>query len=289
MNLPLLLCLVLLGAAVVMLRRSLHEQRSEQVMQQVVHGRSAPQRVALGRLQRELLRSGVDLPLGVWALIGTLWLLAVLLVIALGGWVALLLVTLLPLVLLRLYMSLQYKRRVQRMVSQMPQFLDSVVRSLKSGRTLGDGMLLAMDTCPEPLRGSLTRTRNSIQRGLPLAEAMADFADLYEREEFQILALGVAVNQRYGGNASELLDNLITMIRDWERAARKLRAMTGETRISAVVLGGMPVAIGGYIMLSNPQMLMNMWEQSGGKMVLLLALGFQVVGVYLLWRMLRSL
>jgi hypothetical protein len=51
-----------------------------------------------------------------------------------------------------------------------------------------------------------------------------------------LFALGLKVNHRYGGNASELLENLIKMIREREQAARQLSAMTGETRITAVVL-----------------------------------------------------
>lgn len=289
MNIALLLCLLMLLGAVLLLRRGLREARSEQLVERLVETQAAPQRTKMSRLQRDLLRSGLQMPswLAVLALVA--WVLFILLAVLAGGWVLLLAVLLLPPMLLRLYMAWQYNRRLQRMIGQMPQFLDHVIRSLKSGRTLGDGMLLSMENCQEPLHGAMARTRSAVQRGMPLAEAMDEFAELFEREEFHILALGVAVNQRYGGNASELLGNLIGMIRDRDRAARQLRALTGETRISAVVLGGLPVAMGGYIFLSNPQMLLNMWEQSGGRLVLMVALLMQVIGCYLLWRMMRSI
>lgn len=289
MNTPLLLCLVFLLGGVWLLRRGLREAETEQVMQRLASEHARPERVGMGRLQRELLRSGLSLPAWLVVLLAALWLLVVALGWLLGGWLVLLLMLLIPPVVLRLYMLWQGGRRLQRMIEQMPGLLDHTVRSLKSGRTLGDGMLLSMQSVPEPLHGAMERTRNSVQRGMPLAEAIADFAELYEREEFHILAMGVAVNQRYGGNASELLTNLISLIRDRERAARQLRAMTGETRISAIVLGCMPVAMAGYLFLSNPQMLLGMWEQPGGRMVLLVAFGFQVVGTWLLWRMMRSI
>ena len=289
MNMALLLCLLLLIGGVLLLRRGLRDSQSEQVVQHLAQGQALPERVRMGTLQRELLRSGLRMPSWLAVLLLGVWSLMAALTALLGGWLALLVVLLVPPVLLRMYMLWQYGRRLQRMVGQMPQFLDHVVRSLKSGRTLGDGMLLSMQSCQQPLHGAMERTHNAVQRGMPLAEAMQDFAELYERDEFHILAMGVAVNQRYGGNASELLTNLIGMIRDRERAARQLRALTGETRISALVLGCLPLAMGGYIFLSNPQMLLNMWEQSGGRMVLLVAFGLQVVGSWLLWRMMRSI
>lgn len=289
MNTALVLCLVLLLGGFWLLRRGLRDAESEQVVERLAGEHARPARADMSRLQRELLRSGLSLPVWLMMLLLVLWLLVAALGGLLGGWVFLLLMLLVPPVLLRLYMLWQASRRLQRMIEQMPGFLDHAVRSLKSGRTLGDGMLLSMQNSQQPLYGAMERTRNAVQRGMPLTDAMADFAELYEREEFHILAMGVAVNQRYGGNAGELLTNLISMIRDRERAARQLRAMTGETRISAIVLGCMPVAMAGYLFLSNPQMLLGMWEQSGGRMVLLVAFGLQLIGTWLLWRMMRSI
>lgn len=289
MNIPLLLCVVLLIGGVVLLRRGLRDAGSEKVVQRLADGQARPARQEMGLVQRELLRSGLEIPAWLAVLLLVLWLAFAGLALLLGGWLALLLCLLAPLAILGLYLKWRYQRRLQRMIGQMPQFLDHVIRSLKSGRTLGDGMLLAMENCQQPLYGALLRTHSTVQRGMPLDEAIADFAELYQREEFHILALGVSVNQRYGGNAGELLNNLIGMIRDRDRAARQLRALTGETRISAVVLGGLPVAMGGYIFMSNPQMLLNMWEQSGGRMVLMVAFALQVIGTWLLWRMMRSI
>lgn len=289
MNPALWLGLILLLGSLWLLHRGLRQAASEKVVQRLVTDQTPAGGVSMSRLQRELLRSGLQLPGWMVVLMLGLWLLIVLLGWLTGGWLALLVLLPLPPLMLRMYMLWQASRRLQRMIQQLPAFLDHVVRSLKSGRTLGDGMLLSMANSQEPLHGALERTRNAVQRGMPLAEAMADLAELYEREEFHILTMGVAVNQRYGGNAVELLNNLITLIRDRERAARQLRALTGETRISAIVLGCMPLAMAGYLFLSNPQMLLGMWAQPGGRLVLMVAFGLQLVGTWLLWRMMRSI
>lgn len=103
-----------------------------------------------------------------------------------------------------------------------------------------------------------------------------------------MLAVSVKVNQRYGGNASDLMENLITLIRDRERAAGQLRALTGETRISAWVLGVMPIGMCAYVFLSNPDFILGMWNDATGRLLLLGAFGLQILGSWVLWRMLRS-
>ena len=285
-----LVALVSLAAGSILLRRGLRQARSEQVLQRLTNAQPAQARGAgRQRLERALLRAGLQVDgrrLGAWL---TSWLAGLVLSALLGGnWPLLLAMALLPPLVLRAYLAWRYRQRVRRMIEQLPPFLDHVIRSLKSGRTLGDGVLLAMQNAVEPLHAGFARSRRNIERGMPLDEALDDFAELYEQDEFRILALGVRVNQRYGGNASELLENLIGMIRDRERAARQLRAMTGETRISALVLAGLPVSLAAYIFISTPAFLLGLWADATGKLVLLAAFVLQAAGSFLLWRMQRS-
>src|SRR5690606_21149703 len=140
------------------------------------------------------------------------------LVYLLLGLVAMVVVLLLLGVGLRLLLQWRYQRRVSRMVQQLPVFLDHIIRSLKSGRSLGDAMLLAIQRSQQPLQEAFASSQRALELGLPLDEVLADFAELYGRREFHIMAVSVKVNQRYGGNASELFNNLITLVRDRERA-----------------------------------------------------------------------
>ncbi|MDF3932646.1 type II secretion system F family protein [Pseudomonas citronellolis] len=181
-----------------------------------------------------------------------------------------------------------YRRRLQRMIQQMPRFLDQIVRSLHAGRTLGDAIEQAVNAADDPLRSIFAQASNHVQLGISLPEALQEIAELYDVEELHILALGVAVNYRYGGNTTDLLDNIIKVIHEREKISRQLRAMTGETRFSALVLAVLPAALGGYILATNPGYLASMWNDHAGRMMLLTSLGLQLLGCFTLWRMLKS-
>ena len=240
-------------------------------------------------LERAFLRAGLGRPterLGAWIL---LWMFAIVLSLALAGWIGLLVMLVLPPVAVRLYVSWRYQRRLRRMIEQLPQLLDHTVRSLKSGRTLADAVLGAIEASEDPLKDAMGRVQRSVQLGVSLPDAVSDLAELYERDEFRLFALGLKVNHRYGGNASELLENLIKMIRERDQASRQLRAMTGETRLTAWVLGLLPITMAGYFLMANPIYLVAMWHDPSGQRMLATAFGMQVIGSLLLWRMLRSL
>jgi len=185
-------------------------------------------------------------------------------------------------------LNVLYRRRLQRMIRQMPNFLDQVVRSLHSGRTLGDAITQAVSVADDPLREIFGLATNHVQLGISLPEALQEVAELYDVEELHVFSLGVAVNHRYGGNTTDLLENIIKVIHEREKLSRQLRAMTGETRLSALVLAVLPVSLGAYILITNPGYLMNMWLDSSGRWLLLTSLGLQVLGCYTLWRMLKS-
>jgi tight adherence protein B len=286
-----LVCLALLGVSARLLYQALRQPGTQRALDRLTQGQPqrATQKSSWVALDRAFLRAGLGRPserLGLWL---GLWALAALLGFALVGWVGFVVLLLLPPLCLRLFISWRYQRRLKRMIEQLPPLLDHSVRSLKSGRTLTDAVLGAINAAEDPLKDAMGRVQRNVQLGISLPDATSDFAELYDKDELRLFALGLKVNHRYGGNASELLENLIKMIREREQAARQLSAMTGETRVTAVVLALLPVAIAGYFLVSNPKYLLGMWNDGSGQMMLVSALGLQVFGCLALWRMLRSL
>ena len=285
-----LMCLMLLGLSIRLFYQGLRKTSNERVLGRLAEGqpRQAVEKPMWVSLERAFLRAGLGRPterLGVWL---TLWVFACLLGYLLGGWLGLLVLVLAPPLALRLYISVRYRMRLKRMISQLPQMLDHTIRSLKSGRTLADAILGGIDASEAPLKTSMARIQRNVQLGVSLPDAVSDFAELYDQDELRMLALGLKVNHRYGGNASELLENLITLIREREQGARQLKAMTGETRFTAYVLGALPVLIAGYFMLTNPGYLMGMWNDPSGRHMLFAAAGLEFFGCLALSRMLRS-
>ncbi|MHA6197518.1 type II secretion system F family protein [Pseudomonas wadenswilerensis] len=283
--------LVLLAASVGLFYNGVRKSAEERTLQRLgqLPEPVAVEKPARGGLEVLLLRAGFDRNTDRLML----WIAAWLLLVALGrlflGWPGALLMLVLGPLLWRLYLGWRYRRRLQHMIEQLPTLLDHAVRSLKAGRTLSDAVLGAVDVCADPLKSAMQRVQRNVQMGVSLDEALQDLADLYDQDEFRVFALGLRINHRYGGNASELLENLVKLIREREQAARQLRAMTGETRMTALVLAMLPVGIAGYFLLVNPAYLLSMWNNHDGQLMLLAAFTLQVLGCLALWRMLRSI
>ena len=284
------ICLILLGLSIRLFLHGLHKTATEKVLNRLAAGQPqlAVEKPVWVGLERMFLRAGLGRPsehFGVWL---SLWAVAMGLGYLLAGWIGLLLMIGVPPLVLRLYIAVLYQRRVKRMIEQLPQLLDHTVRSLKSGRTLSDAVMGGIEASEDPLQKAMGRVQRNVQLGVNLPDAVSDFAELYEQDELRMFALGLKVNHRYGGNASELLENLIKLIRERDQGARQLRALTGETRMTAWVLGALPLLLVSYFMLTNPGYMLGMWNDTSGQHMLISAAVLQVVGSLALWRMLRS-
>lgn len=284
------ICLTLLGLSIRLFLQGLRKTATEKVLNRLAAGQpqlAAEKPVWVG-LERMFLRAGLGRPTERFGLWLSLWALAMALGYFLADWVGLLLMIFVPPLALRLYIAVLYQRRVKRMIEQLPQLLDHTVRSLKSGRTLSDAVMGGIEASEDPLKKAMGRVQRNVQLGVNLPDAVSDFAELYEQDELRMFALGLKVNHRYGGNASELLENLIKLIRERDQGARQLRALTGETRMTAWVLGSLPLLLVSYFMLTNPGYMLGMWNDASGQHMLISAAVLQVFGSLALWRMLRS-
>ena len=284
------ICLTLLGLSIRLFLQGLRKTATEKVLNRLAAGQPqlAPEKPVWVGLERMFLRAGLGRPTERFGLWLSLWALAMALGYFLADWIGLLLMIFVPPLALRLYIAVLYQRRVKRMIEQLPQLLDHTVRSLKSGRTLSDAVMGGIEASEDPLKKAMGRVQRNVQLGVNLPEAVSDFAELYEQDELRMFALGLKVNHRYGGNASELLENLIKLIRERDQGARQLRALTGETRMTAWVLGSLPLLLVSYFMLTNPGYMLGMWNDASGQHMLISAAVLQVFGSLALWRMLRS-
>ncbi|EGH27929.1 type II secretion system protein [Pseudomonas syringae pv. japonica str. M301072] len=285
-----LISLLLFIASIRMFYLALNQGASERVRQRLMAGQVQPVAEKTGwRLPGSGLCARAGQPTKRMGLALSLYALLILIGYATAGVVGALSVLLAVPLTLRVFVSWRYEVRVRRMIQQLPQLLDHTVRSLKSGRTLADAVLHGIDATDQPLKDGMSRIERNVQLGVSLPDAARDFAELYERDEFHLFAIGLRVNHRYGGNASELMENLIKLIRDREQAGRQLRAMTGETRMTAVVLALLPISMAGYFLAVNPNYLLHMWDDESGKIMLSAAFALQATGCVVLWRMLRSI
>ncbi|ELW9528859.1 MULTISPECIES: type II secretion system F family protein [Burkholderia] len=189
--------------------------------------------------------------------------------------------------ILGVWLASRIQRRRLKIVRQIPSFLDGIVRLVTLGNSVPAAFQSALLTTEEPLRGCLDHVSRMLRGGVEIDRAMVHIAKIYRTEEFELVGSVLRLSVKYGGRADVMLERMAVFMRDLEQAERELTAMSAETRLSAFVLVMLPIGIGSFIVLNNPKYLYGMWNDPGGRMLLMLAFLLQLTGSVWLYRMAR--
>ncbi|HDS0950854.1 TPA: type II secretion system F family protein [Stenotrophomonas maltophilia] len=188
-----------------------------------------------------------------------------------------------------LWLARRTARLKARLLHQLPDFLDNLVRLTALGNSLQAAFQVASMQTSAPLRGLLDTTMRYARSGMDLDRALNLAGQPYRMEVLGVLAVVMGVSVRIGGRADQILQRMGDFMRDLEQAQQELAATTSETRMSAWVLGLLPPASVVLMAIASPDFFQPVLHDPLGHKILLMALGLELVGGFLLYRLARSL
>jgi tight adherence protein B len=171
------------------------------------------------------------------------------------------------------------KRRILRFIMLLPEAIDLIVRGLRSGLPITESMKVVGQEIPDPVGTEFRRIIESFGVGMTLEEALWATAKRIAVAEFNFFVISLSVQQETGGNLTETLDNLADILRRRKQMKLKIRAITGEARASAAILGAMPFAMFGILMLVRPEYMTVMMTTHQGKVMMGMGLFSIAIGI----------
>lgn len=184
---------------------------------------------------------------------------------------------------------LKAERRRRKMIAQLPEFLDMVVRMMTVGNSMGAAFQAASAKANAPLLEVMERVASLSRTGRELDVALRQVSRQYRLHELYLVAAVVGVAQRFGGRSDHVLARMAAFMRDLSQARQELVALSAEVRLSAWVLALLPLVIGAFILMFNTDLFMGMWEDDIGWRLLIGAFGLQVLGSYWLYRLAKQI
>jgi len=202
---------------------------------------------------------------------------------AIFGWVLLSILVgiLAPVVYLR---SLKMNR-LKKFSEQLPDALDIMVRSLQAGHPISAAISLVSKEMADPIGTEFGIAVDEMTYGLGMREALENMSRRTEVQDFQYVVVSINIQHDTGGNLAEVLHNLSTVIRDRFRMFKKIKALSSEGRMSAVVLSFLPFAVGAIIFTGNPGFYLNVADDPLFLPMMGAALGLMLAGIYIMYRM----
>lgn len=164
--------------------------------------------------------------------------------------------------------STDYKARMQRFEEGLVEALDVMTRALKAGQPFNESMLMVAQELHGPVAEEFGLTFAELNYGLSPQQAFENMLERVPSVTLKALVVAVLLQRETGGNLAELLDKISKVLRGRFRFHRKVKTLSAEGRMSAVVLIAMPFVLFGILYLTSPgYATVLLGEPTGHKMI----------------------
>ncbi len=188
---------------------------------------------------------------------------------------------LLPLMIL----SAMRATRLKRISAQLPDALDLMARALRAGHPLSSSIGTVAETMPDPIGTEFGIMVDQISYGDELVAAFRKLAERNPSEDFHYLAVSIAIQHGTGGNLGRVLGVLAGVMRGRIMMRRKIKAMSAEGRISALILSCIPFLMVGLNSIITPAYYGDVVQDPLFVPMALVAVGLIVLNGFVLFRL----
>ncbi len=178
-------------------------------------------------------------------------------------------------------------RRSKKFAEAFPDAADIIVRGIKSGLPLQEGLQIIGREAPEPLSGEFRLMVEGVAHGLALDQALQRMYDRMPVPELRFFAIVLAIQQKAGGNLAEALSNLSQVLRARKLMREKVKALSSEATASAFIIGSLPPAVIVLIEATTPSYLSILFTDPRGKLLLLGGAVWMAIGIFVMRRMIN--
>ena len=181
----------------------------------------------------------------------------------------------------------QYKRarRLQQFEEQFPEAIDLLARALRAGHAFTTGLEMVGSEMDDPVGAEFRQMFDRQTFGMPVPDTLRQFAERTPLIDAKFFATAVLTQREAGGNLSEVLDNLSSVIRERFRVKRQVRVVTADKRATGWVLCALPPSIATALFILNPRQMMILTHDPLGLQMIALAVTLQIVGTLIIRKM----
>lgn len=183
-----------------------------------------------------------------------------------------------------LLVDIKKKRRMVALTGQLPEALDIISSGLRAGYSFPQAMAVVSREMETPIKEEFYRVIWENRMGKNLEEALHNLGNRTDSEDLDLFITALLIQKKVGGNLSEVLNNISHTIRERVRIKGEINTLTAQGKFSAIVVILLPIAVGTFIGLIDPDYIMLLFQHLLGLVMVVAAVVLMVIGAIIIRR-----
>jgi len=178
-------------------------------------------------------------------------------------------------------------RREKKFTAEFANAIDVIVRSVRSGLPTNEALRIVARESPQPVSGEFSRLVEGLKVGVTLDQGCKRMFESMPTAEVSFFGIVMTIQQKSGGNLSEALSNLSSVLRDRKRLEGKIKAMSSEAKASAMIIGSLPPGVMGIVYVTTPAYIRLLFTERTGNLILAGCVIWMSVGIFVMRKMIN--
>lgn len=178
-------------------------------------------------------------------------------------------------------------RRKKKFTENFAPAIDVIVRSVKSGLPTNEALRIVAREAPNPVGSEFHNLVESTKVGVTMEQALKRMMESMPTPEVGFFAIVMTIQGKSGGNLSEALGNLASVLRDRKRLQGKIKAMSSEAKASAMIIGSLPPAVMTLVYVTTPGYISKLFTEKLGNLMLAACVIWMMTGIMVMRKMIN--
>jgi tight adherence protein B len=183
-----------------------------------------------------------------------------------------------------------YWKKIKRMAQfqrQLPEALELIARALRAGHAFFVGLKLVGEEFSEPIGPEFKRAFDEVSMGISVQQALQNLANRVDCLDLKFFVTSVSVQRETGGNLAEIIESLGHLIRKRFELYMKIKALSAEGKVSAIILFALPLVLGLLLYRMNPEYIGLLFTDPIGHTMLMTGSALMIIGAFITRKMIN--
>lgn len=187
----------------------------------------------------------------------------------------------------RWFLNSVIARRQKKFIENFADAMDIIVRGVRTGLPLGDCLKIIAHESPEPVRGEFLKVIEAEGVGVPIEICLERMYERIPVSEVNFFSTVLNIQRTTGGNLGESLANLSNVLRGRKLLREKIKALSAEAKMSAIIIGALPLIVMVLVTIASPDYMTELYTTKTGHRNLMIGAAMMVMGILTMRKMIN--